>query len=111
MAEQYRANVGHEPELDARRDAIHVAVAPIIAGMPLDPGDHVWIGDNSGAAYKEQGQETSRTIGVVDPFYNGVVVKGQRFWLFLYPNTITDLRHVWSHPAFKAHAPMETKNV
>jgi hypothetical protein len=50
-------------------------------------------------------------IGVVDPFLVKPVEPGQRFWLFLYPGSITGLRHVWSHPAFAAVAAMVKKNL
>lgn len=78
---------------DARRDAIHVAVAPVEAAEDLLPGQHVGLVAGRASAEAE-------SIGVVDPFLTSPVLKGQRFWLFLYPNTVTSLRHVWTHPAF-----------
>jgi hypothetical protein len=91
-------NIGELVEGDARRDAIHVAVAPVEAAEDLLPGQHV--GLVSGLA-----SSASAPIGVVDPFLKAPVLKGQRFWLFLYPNTVTSLRHVWTHPAFMAVPP------
>lgn len=76
-----------------KRDAIHLAVEPIIAGHDIYPGSHVGIG-RDGKAY-EQG---NKLIGIVDPFITGPVRKDQRFWLVIYPRKITSLRHVWTHP-------------
>ncbi len=103
MTEQYRPNLGEEPATDARRDAVHIAVAPVVAGMSLDPGEHVAI-DTDGTAWTSPPIK-AMTIGIVDPFRQGMVRKGERFWLFLYPNTVTSLRHVWSHPSFSPKVP------
>jgi hypothetical protein len=77
----------------AGRDAIHLAVEPVVAVEKLYPGQHVGFVDGGvGGA--------GRHIGIVDPFIAGFVAPGQRFWLVVYPRTITSLRHVWEHPAF-----------
>lgn len=76
------------------RDAIHLAVEPVIAGQRLRPGEDIGI-ENGVAVINDN------PIGIVDPFLKEVVKKGQRFWLVIYPRQITSLRHVWSHPAFE----------
>lgn len=73
----------------AERDAIHIAVIPVEASEDLNPGQHI--------GYKEGKTINSDYIGVIDPFLTSVL-KGQRCYIFLYPNTITSLRHVWTHP-------------
>ena len=78
---------------DRHRDAIHVAIAPVIAAARLSPGQHIGIVDGGVGP-------TDKNIGIVDPFLRQQVSRGQRFWMFLYPNTITSLRHEWTHPAF-----------
>lgn len=84
----------------AARDCIHIAVAPVVAAHDVSPGDHVGLDDKGEADWQSVGIET---IGIVDPFLNVTKVeKGQRFWMLLYPGTITGLRHVFSHPAFKS---------
>ncbi|WP_261526135.1 hypothetical protein [Burkholderia multivorans] len=78
-----------------KRDAIHLAVEPVIAGHDLNPGAHVTI--KNGVAVRAA---VGEGLGIVDPFIDGVVGKGDRFWLVVYPRQITSLRHVWAHPAF-----------
>ena len=63
------------------RDAVHIAVIPMVATRLMKPGEHL-------------------QNGIVDPFLKEMVPVGERYWLFLYPATITSLRHVWQHPAF-----------
>lgn len=73
------------------RDAVHVAVLAATAGETLwAMGD---VSYENGIACTE-----GKHIGIVDPFLDGKVKRGQKFWLFLYPRTITGLKHVWEHP-------------
>lgn len=90
----------------AGRDCVHVAVAPVTAGQRLWPGDHV--GLDAGLAVDDPVH--CPPVGVVDPFLREEVQPGQRFWLFLYPGSITGLRHVWRHPAFATAPPREVKS-
>ncbi len=86
---------------DRRRDAIHIAVAPVMAAQRLAPGQHVGLVEE---ANLERVGPCDHTIGIVDPFLSKEVQPGQWFWLFLYPGSITGLRHIWTHPAFTAAA-------
>ena len=79
-----------------KRDAIHLAVMPVIAGEEdLYPGDDIFI--VRGLAYRG---EKGTGLGIVDPFLTKPVQKGERFWFIMRPRLIQSLRHVWSHPAF-----------
>jgi hypothetical protein len=88
---------------DLRRDAIHIAVAPVTAANRLTPGQHVGLVEEGNL---ELAGPCEQNMGVVDPFLVNMVEPGQRFWLFLYPGTITGLRHVWTHPVFSKAAAM-----
>jgi hypothetical protein len=93
---------------DAHRDAIHIAIAPVTAFKSLDPGDDVGLMDVNG---EHLAGPCSKPVGIVDPFLQSPVRKGQRFYLFLYPNTVTSLRHEWTHPAFADAAPVTLRRV
>ena len=80
---------------EAERDAVHIAVAPVKAAGKLYPGQHVGLLADGRAAVKDV-----EKIGIVDPFLPGPVFEGQMFWLWLYPGSITTLRHDWTHAAF-----------
>lgn len=87
-----------------QRDAIHIAVAPVIATEQMCCGQMISLVDPLDAEHVKLDLDTP--IGIVDPFLRALVAPGQRFWMFLLPNTITSLRHDWTHPAFgQALAP------
>lgn len=83
-----------------KKDAIHIAVAPVIAGHDLRPGQRVRVSHIGGKAMAWECDDDEKCDGAVDPFLSGDVKDGQRFFLFLTPGTITGLRHDWTHPAF-----------
>lgn len=93
-----------------RRDAIHIAVAPVVAAHILAPGEHIgFIGDGQQTVGRD-----GQPIGIVDPFLKAAVKAGDRFWMLLYPQTITSLRHDWVHPAFRhegAHTESLTPSI
>lgn len=81
------ARLGQLANATADRDAIHVAVYPVVAPMILMPGQHV----------DRHGDPKGKLVGIVDPFLKAPVQKGERFFLCVYPGTIMSLRHQWSH--------------
>lgn len=95
--------LGTTPNSDAGRDAVHVAIVPAVASVGLMSGTPVKLNEKGEA----EPCKVVDAIGVVDPFReqeSRAVRKGGLFWLCLYPQTITGLRHVWEHPSFP---PME----
>lgn len=84
------SKLGKLVPVDAQRDAMHVAVLPALAGVVMEPGTHVRMQD--GYAYAG-----GNTIGIVDPFLTEPVKPGNRFYVVIYPNKVTNLRHDWDH--------------
>lgn len=94
--------IGKLHTLEQHRDAVHMAIAPAVAGERLLSGQHVSI--VGGKAVKAED-----SVGIVDPFLRVSVKEGETFWIFLYPGTITSLRHEWTHPAFAQDTPEFTE--
>ena len=82
------------------RDAIHIAVITAEATESLRPG--VSCGLLAGTFFASS---MTDPIGIVDPFLTKLVRKGQKFRIFLTPNTITGLRHLWTHPTILDERP------
>lgn len=100
MSDEIVKLLGTILEGEHHRDAIHIAVAPVIANEKLFPGQDIGLlpGTTNRVSAKVRRDDTH---GIVDPFLAGPVMPEQQFFMFLYPGTITSLRHEWTHPAFK----------
>lgn len=93
MAE--KSPLGRSPEPGAERDAVHCAIIPTVAAMTLQPGQHVGLDE-----MRRANADRLPHVGIVDPFLATTVTEGSAFYLLLYPNTVTGMRHHWLHPAF-----------
>lgn len=76
---------------DSKRDAVHIAVIPMLAVREMQPGEHT-------------------VNGVCDPFLEEPVKPGEWYWLLLWPKSITSLRHVFSHPSFPDEPELPPKH-
>jgi hypothetical protein len=90
-----------------QRDAIHIAVEPVVAAYQLAPGQHVGRIPSMNGRYGA----SPNPVGIVDPYLTKPVNAGENFWLLVYPRKITSLRHVWTHPAFDAVEDIPTADV
>lgn len=90
------------------RDAIHIAIVPVTSEYILTRGQHVRLAKGSTTKVEPSGSHLYEdSIGIVDPFLLDLIHPGEQFWLLLYPQTITSLRHEWTHPAFPVESESE----
>lgn len=82
------------------KDAIHVAVLSVIINEDnLKAGDHLGIaGYSDKGVLVEKNIDPDNHIGILDPFLKDCPQKGDSVYLFLFPNTVTDMVHQWTHP-------------
>jgi hypothetical protein len=79
-----------------QKDAVHVAVAPVIANEILYPAQKIAFVNLK----LNLVGPSNKPIGIVDPFLQKPVNPEEQFWMFLNPGSIKSLRHDWVHPAF-----------
>jgi hypothetical protein len=95
---------------EGERDCVHVAIMPAIAAEDMSRGAEVGLvyGTKNQISHKHKVYGL-KSIGIVDPYfglvnsenpgYTNLIRKGQRCWVFLFPGSITGLRHQWILPA------------
>lgn len=115
--------LGTIPTENAVRDAVHIAIVPLIAGEKLYTNEKFRLGQGSetvafkvtDSVYRSDelpdGQRFT-SIGIVDPWYVTpeefreqyhywhFVPQGHRFYGILNPNSVTGMTHHWEHPSF-----------
>lgn len=94
--------LGQLPNNYASRDAVHVAIIPVVASLEHAPGERLGVGEKDGRFYSVI--DTNKPIGIVDPFLVRNVKQGERFYLCLFPGTVYGMRHHWLHPQFESQA-------
>src|SRR5687767_11487654 len=93
---------------DAKRDAVHIALFPAIAGEELDAGDEVGLlFGTTNVIISYPADYGCKPMGIVDPFLGmdspdgegrwqrRRVLKGGRCYVFLHPGQVTGVRHEW----------------
>lgn len=107
-------NLNELPGPDAVRDAIHIAVIPLIAGEDLYGGAvQLKVGTKNVALRAKDSYYGGESIGIVNPWhpasqgdYENVVRKGEAFYCLLNPGSVTGMRHHFQHPVFDSE-PVE----
>ena len=92
--------LGKEPLALGDKDAIHAAIVAVRAERVIHPGESIGINEHGEATNRKVKQ-----IGVADPFYKGLILKGQIFWMMLDQTQISSVTHSWDHPEFKFESP------
>lgn len=117
MADAEKLNIGQIiTGQGQQRDAIHIAVVPMKVqdpnGRGLYAGMRVKLARgkvDTVRSWDEDEDPEDACIGIVDPFiktsWDSRINEGEEVWVFLFPGTITSLRHDWTHPRIPHEAP------
>ncbi len=86
----------------ASRDCVHIAIVPLIAGDSILVGSPIKLAyGTADIALMAEPAYGDDVIGIADPYLKEYQIqKGQRFYGFLTPGTVTGMTHQWNHPAF-----------
>ena len=121
MNEDTQKLIGHllPSDVGDLRDSVHIAIVALTVGeAEMQPGSAFFLAhgttDVARPARPEYGGP--EPIGIIDPFLrlpdgHWAIEPGRRVLGFLYPGTVTGMRHHWSHPAFDRRPPTPATRV
>lgn len=93
MAKDNAMTIGQLVGHTGVRDAIHCPIISAVAKMNLNVGTPVSILETGEA---EQ-SDLHTCVGIVDPFLRRCVQRGEQFWVWVRPGSISSLTHKWTH--------------
>lgn len=90
-------------DINAKRDAVHVAIIPVIADQVLIPGQRIGIRQQENGHYRTSSYKSDDghsinggADAVVDPFLTRNVEFGDLFWAIVRPDLVGEVRHDWT---------------
>ena len=86
--------MGRPPAPDAARDAVHVAIAPVVAETQMMRAQRIRVDGTHARAVSA----AEHANAIVDPWITNDVEAGELVWVLMNPGTITAIRHHWQHP-------------
>lgn len=95
---QHDVQLGKTLNGTEHRDAVHIAVVPVRVRGQMLPGEHVGLVD--GEDFPTVTTFTKDPLGIIDPLLGRPLKDGEYCYLWLYPQTVTGMRHHWEHPSF-----------
>lgn len=94
MAINKKRTLGIKPEEAGVKDAIHVAIVSVVAGAALQAGQPFELNEHRHAV-PARGRNKKTLTGVVDPFGDALISRGEVFWGLVNPDHVERVEHHW----------------
>lgn len=88
-----KLSIGQRPDETGVKDAVHVAVISVVAGVDMEPGTRCGVLNGVANTIHE-------ATGIIDPFVEGMVNMGEIVLFLIDPKRVSGLRHEWSSDDF-----------
>lgn len=94
MAINKKRFLGVPPESAGLKDAIHVAIVSVVAGETLKAGQAFELNEHRHAV-AARGRNKKTLTGVVDPFGDEFINRGEIVWGIVHPDHVERVEHHW----------------